>query len=313
MSAHYRKPKRETNTIPLRNIKTKTIVQALIKFFTLVGLPKSIQSDQGSNFMSGIFQQVMHELKIKQYKSTAYHPESQGALERFHQTLKNMMRTYCLETEKNWDDGVHLLLFAARESVQESLGFSPFELVFGHTVRGPLNLLKEKLLSDSGNSFDLSQYVSDFRTKLSKACELAKANLQSAQRCMKNQYDKNCVSRTFQPGDKVLALLPVPGNTLQARYFGPYLVEKKENDLNYVIVTPDRRKNKQLCHVNMLKPYYERKSGVQVVNAIDLESENKIEDTTELFNLSESTKLHNSIVNREFNISFINTILCLLS
>ncbi len=72
--------------IPLRNIKTKTIVQALTKYFTLVGLPKSIQSDQGSNFMSGIFQQVMHELQIKQYKLTAYHPESQGALQRFHQT-----------------------------------------------------------------------------------------------------------------------------------------------------------------------------------------------------------------------------------
>ena len=84
--------------VPLRNITTKTVVQALTKFFTLVGLPKSIQSDQGSNFMSGIFQQLMHELKIKQYKSTAYHPESQGALERFHQTLKNMMQTYCLET-----------------------------------------------------------------------------------------------------------------------------------------------------------------------------------------------------------------------
>ena len=65
-----------------------TIVRALIKFFTLVGLPKSIQSDQGSNFMSGLFQQVMSELNIEQYKSSAYHPESQGALERFHQTLK---------------------------------------------------------------------------------------------------------------------------------------------------------------------------------------------------------------------------------
>jgi hypothetical protein len=287
--------------IPLRNIKTKTIVQALTKYFTLVGLPKSIQSDQGSNFMSGIFQQVMHELQIKQYKSTAYHPESQGALERFHQTLKRMMRTYCLETEKDWDDGVHLLLFAARESVQDSLGFSPFELVFGHTVRGPLNLLKDKLLSASGNSLDLSQYVSDFRTKLSKACELAKANLQSAQKCMKNQYDKNCVSRTFRPGDKVLALLPVPGNTLQARYFGPYLIEKKENDLNYVIVTPDRRKTKQLCHVNMLKSYYERKSGVQVVNAIEIGNNTDIADTTELFNLSESTKLHNSDVLRNID------------
>ena len=154
--------------IPLRNITTKTIVQALTKYFTMVGLPKSIQSDQGSNFMSGIFQQVMHELQIKQYRSTAYHPESQGALERFHQTLKRMLRTYCLETEKDWDDGVHLLLFAARESVQESLGFSPFELVFGHTVRGPLNLLKDKLLSDSENSLDLSQYVSEFRKNCPK-------------------------------------------------------------------------------------------------------------------------------------------------
>ena len=73
--------------IPLRNIKTKSIVEALIKFFTFVGLPKSVQSDQGSNFMFGIFQQVMHELGIKQYRSSAYHPEGQGALERLHQTL----------------------------------------------------------------------------------------------------------------------------------------------------------------------------------------------------------------------------------
>ena len=73
-------------------------------------------------FLSGIFQQVMHELGIKQYKSTAYHPESQGALERFHQTLKNMIRSYCFDTEKDWDEGIHLLLFAVRESVKSLLG-----------------------------------------------------------------------------------------------------------------------------------------------------------------------------------------------
>lgn len=92
--------------------------------------------------MSGVFQQVMHELGIKQYNSSAYHPESHGSLERFHQAYKNMIRTYCYDTEKDWDEGVHLLLFATRESVQESLGFSPFKVVFGHTVRGPLKLLK---------------------------------------------------------------------------------------------------------------------------------------------------------------------------
>ena len=75
--------------------------KALVKFFTLVSLPKSVQSDQGSNIMSGTFQQVMHELGIKQYKSSAYHPESPDALERFHQTLKNMVRSYCFDTLKD--------------------------------------------------------------------------------------------------------------------------------------------------------------------------------------------------------------------
>ena len=115
--------------------------------------------------MSGIFQQVTHELGIKQYGSSDYHPESQGALERFHQTLKNMIKSYCFDTEKDWDEGIHLLLFAVRESVQESLGFSPFQLVFGHTVRGPLKLLKEKFLSDDDSSLNLLQYVSYLKKK----------------------------------------------------------------------------------------------------------------------------------------------------
>ena len=129
-----------SEAIPLRNIKTK-IVKVLVKFFTFLGLPRSVQSDQGSNFMSGIFQQVMHELGIKQYTSSAYHPESQGTLDRFHQTLKNMIRSYCFEIEKDWDEGIRLVLFTVRESVQESLGFSPIKLVFGHAVRRPLQLL----------------------------------------------------------------------------------------------------------------------------------------------------------------------------
>ena len=72
---------RFSEAIPLRNIRAATIVKHLIKFFTLVGLPKMVQSDQGSNFMAKIFQQVMSQLGIKQSISSAYHPQSQGALE----------------------------------------------------------------------------------------------------------------------------------------------------------------------------------------------------------------------------------------
>ena len=133
--------------IPLRNIKACKTVDSFIKFFTFVELPVSLQSDQGSNFMSTLMQQFMHEMGVKQFKSSAYHPESQGAIERFHQTLKNMIRAYCFEYQREWDQGKHMLLFAVREAVQDSLGFSPFELVFGRTVRGPLKLLKGSWLA----------------------------------------------------------------------------------------------------------------------------------------------------------------------
>ena len=220
----------------------------------------------------------MHELGIKQYRSSAYHPESQGALERFHQTLKNMVKSYCFDTEKDWDEGIHLLLFAVRESVQESLGFSPFELVFGHSVCGPLKLLKENFLSNDETPLNLLQYVSDFRNRLSRACEVARSNLKTSQGKMKARYDNHVIDRKFKPGDKVLALLPIPGRPLQARYFGPYTIDKKTSDFNYIINTPGRRKNKQMCHVNtcMLKQYFDRDSSISkpitVVNTVPQES-----------------------------------------
>ena len=175
--------------IPLRRITTQAVTKALVKFFTLFGLPKVIQSDQGSNFTSKIFKQVMKELGIQHQMSSAWHPESQGVLERYHQTLKNMMRTYCLQHQKDWDEGVPLLLFATREVIQESLGFSPFDLVFAHTVRGPLKVLKDQWLEDD-NTSDILSYVTAFRERLHGARQMAKENLEEAQINMKSWYDQ---------------------------------------------------------------------------------------------------------------------------
>lgn len=69
-------------------------------------------------------------------------------MERFHHTRKTMLNTYCYKYEKDWDKEVHLVLFAAQEAFQESFGLSHFELVFCHTVRGPLKLVKEKWLTE---------------------------------------------------------------------------------------------------------------------------------------------------------------------
>ncbi|XP_048843940.1 uncharacterized protein LOC125715915 isoform X2 [Brienomyrus brachyistius] len=151
------------------------------------------------------------------------------------------------------------MVFAIREAKQESLGFSPNELVFGHSVRGPLKLLKEQFLStDPVGKTNVLDYVSQFRERLYKARLAAAEALSSAQGKMKSWYDKKAVPRSFNPGDKVLVLLPTAGSALSARFCGPYQVDRKVNDTDYVLKTPDRKRKTRLCHLNMLKSFHSR-------------------------------------------------------
>ena len=158
-------------------------------------------------------------------------------MERFHQN--------CFGIEKDWDEGIHILLFAVRESVHESLGFSPFQLVFGHTVRRPLKLMKENFLSKNVSPLNSLQYVSDFKTRLSKAWEVARSNRESVQSKIKLYFDENAQNRNVDPGDKVIALLSIFGKPLQARCYGPYSIEKKLSGKNYIVNTLGRHKQKQ--------------------------------------------------------------------
>lgn len=233
------------------------MVKALTQFIGIFGIPKIIQSDQGSNFSSHLFSQVLKQRRVRHNQASAYHAQSQGALERFHQTLKSMLRRYCVELQQDWEQGLPWLLLAARQVVQESTGFSPNELVFGHTVRGPLDTFCDSVtLSEPPQN--LIHYISGFRHRLFVAGELAKERLASSQVKMKRLYDRKAEVRQFCPGDQVLALLPVIGSPFQAKFHGLFTVLRQTSDLNYLLQTPGRSRKTQLCHVNLLKPYYNR-------------------------------------------------------
>ena len=91
---------------PLRSITTKSVVKALSQFISIFGIPKVVQSDQGSNFSSHMLGQVLKLLLNKQNQSSAYHAQSQGALERFHQTIKSLLCAYCTELDRDWEEGL---------------------------------------------------------------------------------------------------------------------------------------------------------------------------------------------------------------
>ncbi|XP_076038001.1 uncharacterized protein LOC143023366 [Oratosquilla oratoria] len=95
---------RYAEAIPLSNIKAKTITKALMSYFSKMGMPREVQSDRGTNFLSGIFKGALENFDIKHVVASAYHPQSQGSLERFHGTLKRMIRAFILEFEKDWDE-----------------------------------------------------------------------------------------------------------------------------------------------------------------------------------------------------------------
>ena len=118
---------------------------------------------------------------------------------------------------------------------------------------------------------------------------------------MAEQYDKHAVQRSFVPGDKVLAIFPVTGKPLQARFHGPYQIHKKISEVNYVVLTPDRRKEKQLCHINMLKPYIEREDCNESVHPISAVSVHEQSDD-ELQDIGTPVKLDNSQVLKDINV-----------
>ena len=136
-----------------------------------------------------MFAEILKQLGVKHHRSSAQHPQSQGVLERFHQTLKCLLRAYCVELNRDWEEGLPWLLLASREVTQSSLGFSPNDLVFGHKIRGLLSVLGDQLKGKQPPQ-SLLEYVNGFKRRLILAGQAAKENLEKAQIKMKTLFDR---------------------------------------------------------------------------------------------------------------------------
>ena len=143
------------------------IAKQLTKLFTRVGLPREILTDQGSNFLSQLLAELYRLLHIKAVRTGPYHVQTNGLVERFHKTLKDMLKKTACEEGKDWDRFIPYL-FAYREVPQESTRFSPFELLYGRDVRGPLDVLKESWVTDVKGDGNVLSYVLLMRESLTR-------------------------------------------------------------------------------------------------------------------------------------------------
>ena len=261
------------DAIPLKHIDSYTVAEALIEIFARVGLPREILHDQGTQFMSAVMKRFNQLLQIKSINTTPYHPMCNGSCENFNKTLKQMVRKICDDEPESWDKFLQPLLFAYREVPQCSTGFSPFELTLGYNVRGPLFLLKEKLLDNCNDpeQLPITQYVLDMRNKIRQYLDMSNANEVVSKSKQKLYYDRTTRKRNYKLGDKVLLLLPTSSNKLLAEWKGPFEVVRKLNNVDYVIRVFEKER---MYHINMLKPFHEREINVNT----DVENVNVIVD-----------------------------------
>jgi hypothetical protein len=254
--------------------------------------------------MSAVMQKFHSLLQIKSIHTTPYHSMMNGSCERFNGTLKLMLKKIANREPHNWDRYLCPLLFAYREVPQASTGFSPFELLFGYEVRGPLFLIKDNFLDNaSDEQISVVQHVIKIRDQIKELVDMANNNEVGAKRKQKLYYDKNSRKRKLHPGDKVLILLPTSSNKLLAEWKGPYEVVQKLNSVDYSVKIRDKVKS---YHINMLKPYVvrgavkETNSSVNIVNYVQQAEE--IAFDSELLEESAIPIKNNENKYQEFNV-----------
>ncbi|KAL5516825.1 hypothetical protein EMCRGX_G002246 [Ephydatia muelleri] len=232
---------RYPEAIALRSIDAEHIAEELIKLFSRVGVPKEILTDQGSNFTSQLLAELYRLLGVKGIRTSPYHPQTDGLVERFNQTLKGMLR---------------------KTVPQSSTGFSPFELLYGRDVRGPLDILRETWEASSKSDETVVSYVLETQRRLKEMADIAGENMLESQEEQKRWYDRRARLREFERGDPVLVLLPTTTDKLMAQWQGPYQVLAREGKVTYLVDMHDRKKRRRVFHVNMLKAFHVRTEAV---------------------------------------------------
>jgi len=247
-------------SFPLKSFQAKKVAEIFVnQIVSRHGVPLEVHTDQGRNFESKLFAELMKLLGIKKTRTTPLHPQSDGQVERQHRTIVNYMAKFVSENQRDWDRWIPMYLLAYRSSKHEVTGLTPSELFLGRELRLPLDLLlgsppKEK-------SYLVTEYVEKLKEKLGKIYSEVGKQIKIKSARMKSRYDCKVRQTLFQEGNKVWLYNPqrIKGKApkLQSNCEGPYLIIKKLSDVVYCIQKSPRHR-KKVVHADRLALFHER-------------------------------------------------------
>jgi hypothetical protein len=219
----------------------------------LHGIPKTIVSDRGPQFVSKFWKELHKSLGTKLLHSLAYYPQTSGQTERVNQILEDMLLACVLEFPLKWDECLPLAEFSYNNSYQESIKMAPFEALYGRRCWTPLNW------SEPGERwFFRPDMVKETEEKVQRIIH----NLKEAQARQKNYANKRHQPLVFQVNDHVyLKVSPMKGvnrfgvkGKLTPRYIGPFLILERCGPVAYRLQLPETLSAvHNMFHVSQLK------------------------------------------------------------
>ncbi|KAG8187741.1 hypothetical protein JTE90_015611 [Oedothorax gibbosus] len=250
--------------VPVADIRSETVTDALLLIFSRWGFPKVLQCDNGTSFTSNLTSTFFEKFGIRVVHSSVRHPQS-NSVERWHRTLKRLLKDLCVESGKDWEKILPAALLALRTVTHETTGFSPAELVHGKNLRTPETLIFEQWVEPPEGECAVTEYVFELINRMKQCQELASARAAEVRDKRKVYYDRGSVNRKFRPGDRVLVLAASRPNKLAVQWVGPGTIESQLSDTNYVVKLPGRTEKNHIYHVNLLKPYHQREENVNLL------------------------------------------------
>jgi hypothetical protein len=267
---------------PLREQTATTVTEAIIKdLFCRFGLPEIIVSDQGTQFMSATFEDLMNLWGIKHNKTVAYHQSANGQVERFNRTLSDMIVT--TTQGRDWPFTLPHLCFAYNTSVNQQIGQSPFFITHGFD---PL-LPSESALKISRKTYtDISIYVQEANARLNLAKEIVKENLQKCAEKMR-KYQNHTKIIPWTEGMLILKRKVGKIGKFDNRFEGPFrLISVETPNLKLKKLSGDFEEF--LAHMDQCKPFAEtnndeiRKKDKKIFADKNIEEEESDESEEEI-------------------------------
>ncbi|XP_065893114.1 uncharacterized protein [Dysidea avara] len=261
------------------NKESSTVFSALFKLFMQFGLPRVITSDQGSEFNNRLDKKLMKMMKIDHRLTTPYHPQANGLVERFNQTIQNMLVKFVNEKKELWEDYLDTCVFAYNTSKHESSKYCPFAVMFGQQALLPVEIQYPKEEDIVQHLDHNDEVIEQHFIHQTKVAQIVKENILTAQKRQKQVYDrKHHNPATFKVGALVLRKdmkrKKRAGGKMDYKWQGPYKVVKSVGKGIFQILNTNDIKQTLKVHGTHMKLFYPPKKATGCISTSHDESDN---------------------------------------